>query len=212
MTIFDLSTQRNHRAAWRNADWSMYLQALDWLNGNRAFVTFYRGRLEIVTPSFQHDRTATLLLKAVTILAEETGKPLVSARSTTLQREDLLAAVEADDAFYIEHANLMSSRRRDIKLPEDPPPDLVVEVEVTHRLKERIDIYRELGVPELWRYSERGLEVLLNRRDHWEKAARSPTFPQLSPEEISGFISAGLSQEETSWAKGFRKRVQECVQ
>src|SRR5437870_2648476 len=125
MTIFDVATHPEGRARWRNADWPMYLQALEWLNGNRAFVTFYRGRLEIASPSFRHHRNATLLQNIVTILAEETGKSLVSARSTTLQREDLLAGVEADDAFYIEHADIMSGDKRDIELPSDPPPDLV---------------------------------------------------------------------------------------
>jgi len=135
----------------------------------------------------------------------------VSARSTTLKREDLQAGVEADDAFYIGHAQQMKQRKRHVNLASDPPPDLIIEVEVTSRLKERVDIYREMGVPELWRFRESGLEFLLNRGDRWESVPRSPTFPQIAPQEIFEFVSAGLDQEETSWSKSFRVRVREAI-
>ncbi len=40
-----------------------------------------------------------------------------------------------------------------INLTEDPPPDLVVEVDITHTDINKLALYARLGVPELWRFN-----------------------------------------------------------
>ena len=99
-----------------------------------------------------------------------------------------------------------------IDLAVDPPPDLAIEVEVSRRLGERQSIYLELGVPEVWRYTNGTIVVLLKREGgDYQPADRSPTFPQLSPQELAGFVAAGLGQDESLWIKAFRRRVQEVL-
>jgi Uma2 family endonuclease len=143
-------------------------------------------------------------------LAEETDTPLVSVGSTTLRDEALGAAVEADESFYTTNAVRMR-QRQEIDLAVDPPPDLAIEVEVTRRLGERRLIYRDMGVPELWRYADGELIVLLKHGDEYVAADRSPTFPQLSPREMAEFVAAGIEADETPWGKGFRRRVREVL-
>lgn len=211
MTVLDLSISQPHSVAWRDADWAMYERALEWLNGNRAFVTFYHGRLEVVSRSFRHDRLSNTVLMMITVLAEETDTPFMLAGSTTWRRRDLQAAVEADCAFYIANAERMSDNRPDVDLQVDPPPDLVVEVEITHRLQERLDIYREMGVPELWRCDDENLRMFVNRGERWEEVDRSPTFPQLSRGELTEFARSGLDRDTGTWLREFRTRVCESV-
>jgi Uma2 family endonuclease len=116
--------------------------------------------------------------------------------------------VEADESFYTANAHRMNNKQ-DIDLDADPPPDLAIEVEITRRLGERRLIYRDMGVPELWRYTTGGLVILVRRGDDYEEVGRSPTFPQLSPQELSGFVTAGLASDETAWIKSFRQRVRQ---
>src|SRR5262249_28301372 len=40
---------------------------------------------------------------------------------------------------------------RDLALRVHPPPDLAIEVEVTHSSMDRMEIYATLGIPGLWR-------------------------------------------------------------
>ena len=81
-----------------------------------------------------------------------------SVRSTTLNREDLRRGVEADECYYV--ANEPAVRHReDIDLARDPPPDLVVEIEVSRRVLGRLPIDAAIGIPEVWRYDGKTLRV-----------------------------------------------------
>ena len=53
--------------------------------------------------------------------------------------------------------------------------------------------------------------ILLRRGKTYEQAERSPIFPQLSCEELSGFVAGGLTQNETAWIKTFRGRLREAI-
>jgi Uma2 family endonuclease len=205
-----LREQEAQRFIFTNADWSFFEEISRRVEHRRAFVTYYKGKLEVVTTSFLHERIAFLLATMIRVLAEETDTPLVTAGRATLRDPAQDEGVEADAAFYIKHAVDMREKE-EIDLTDDPPPDLAIEVEVTRRLGERQTIYRDLGVPEVWRYSETGLTILLRRGADYQSGERSEAFPQLSPQELFGFIASGISQDETPWVKLFRRRVQQAI-
>src|SRR5260370_1019552 len=50
---------------------------------------------------------------------------------TTFKREDLGRGFEPDSCFYLRNAERMRGKTR-IDLTLDPPPDLVIEIEITH--------------------------------------------------------------------------------
>ena len=53
-----------------------------------------------------------------------------SMGSTTLDREALDRSAEPDNAYYIKNQPLVTGR--DVDLDQDPPPGLIVEVDITH--------------------------------------------------------------------------------
>ncbi len=82
--------------------------------------------------------------------------------STILKNEQMRQAVEPDTSFYIQNQAAIIGKNR-IDLNIDPPPDLAIEIDITSRT--RFQNYEILGVPELWRHTQQGLEIfLLNRR------------------------------------------------
>jgi Uma2 family endonuclease len=180
------------------------------MKGTGAFVTYYKGKLELVTISLLHERVSTLLTIVFQVLAEETNTPIMGAGMTTLKRQDLDEGTEPDRSFYTTHEFQMRGKEK-LDLTIDPPPDIAIEVEVTRRLSERKSIYQELGVPEIWIYGIEGLSILVRGDSGYVRAERSPTFPQISPQEILGFITAGLAQEQTAFTKAFRRRVQQVI-
>lgn len=195
------------RFVFDDADWTFYEDVCRRLERRRAFVTYYKGKLEVVTTSFLHERIAFLLHTIVKVLAEESNTSIITAGRATLRDPALDEGTEPDTSFYTQNAARMRNHRQ-INLPADPPPDLAIEVEVTRRLGERRLIYRDIGVPELWRYADGELIVLLRRADDYERTDRSPTFPQLAPDEIARFVEAGISADETPWTRDFRRHVQ----
>jgi Uma2 family endonuclease len=193
-----------------DVDWEFYTQIGQRLADRRVFTTYYKGRLEIVTVSYLHDRVVALLSQLVWILAEESGAPLIPSGMTTLKRKDLEAGIEPDSSFYTAHGSAVREKT-EIDLSVDPPPDLAIEVQITRRLGARQTIYRDIGVPEVWQFGNGVLAVLCRRGGEYERVDRSPTFPQLSPREISSFIAAGLRQDGVEWAKSVRRRVREVI-
>ncbi len=74
-----------------------------------------------------------------------------SLGSVTLKQKDLLAALEPDECYYIQHADDIEGKDR-LDLNIDPPPDLAIEVDIMSRSVARQPIYAALGIPELWRF------------------------------------------------------------
>jgi Uma2 family endonuclease len=198
------------RFVFPDVDWAFYESVGEKLAERRVFITYYKGKLEVVTVSLLHEIISALLVIVVRVMAEEMSIPLKGAGMTTLKRVDLDDGVEPDSSFYIAHALQMRGKTK-LDLTIDPPPDLAIEVEVTQRLGERKSIYRELGVPEVWVYGTSGLTILLKQNGAYVEVDHSPTFPLLSPKEITGFVTAGIPQDETEFTKQFRRRIREVT-
>jgi Uma2 family endonuclease len=207
-TIFSCAS--TERFVFRQVDWEFYQRTLNQLSGRRAFVTYFNGTLELATVSFWHYRVSRLLLTIVWTLADESDIPIVSAGSATFCRRSCEAGLEPDESFYVANANAVV-KKRELDVTLDPPPDLALEVEVTRRLGQRTEIYRELRVPEVWRFSDAGLQVLLRDVNEYHIVDKSPTFPWLAPAEITQFVELGLTIDETAWARKLRDRIREAI-
>src|SRR5438445_2976521 len=103
-----------------------------------------------MSPLLQHDDVRRFLGTLVFVLTEELGLPLKHGGSTTLRRRLKRRGIEADELFWIANAHRMAGRRR-LDLRRDPPPDLAIEVDVTHGSLDRLGIYAALKAPEMWR-------------------------------------------------------------
>ena len=140
------ATEAPQRFIFDDVDWAFYENVGDKLADRHVFATYFKGRLEIVTVSFLHERMTALLVIMIRVMAEEMSLALLSAGMTTLKRVDLDEGVEPDSSFYTKHAERMRGKKV-LDLAVDPPPDLAVEIEVTRRLGSRQSIYQDMGVP-----------------------------------------------------------------
>ena len=131
------------RVILRNVGWETYERLLEEDPGRSAPRFFYdRGVLEIVSPSFEHEQIAGVVASLVDELAVELEIDVVGAGSTTFNREDLLRGFEPDVSFYFsENASRVRGKRRISLDAGDPPPDLVVEVDITSPSTTKLPIY-----------------------------------------------------------------------
>jgi Uma2 family endonuclease len=170
-------------------DWRTYSRLL-WVFAERPGVrlTYDRGELEIMSPSLEHDDDGRFLGVLVFVLTEELGMPLKHGGSTTLRRRLRQRGIEADECFWIANAHRMAGRRR-LDLRTDPPPDLAIEVDVTHSSLDRLAIYGALGVPEVWRLDGDTLTFhVLGAGRAYAVAAASRSFPLVAPADLVGFL------------------------
>jgi Uma2 family endonuclease len=150
--------------------------------------------------------------RLIDVFCEEMGIEISGSGSTTLRREDLGRGLEPDECYYIQ--NVASVRElRNLELGNDPPPDLVVEIDYTHRTLDREGIYGALGVPEVWRFDLEKLEFLkLVDGGKYERVEESVVLAGLPRGEVERFVKmrAGMGETEVvrawrGWVGGWRK-------
>lgn len=189
--------------------WTFYESLLKEVGDRHIFITYDRGRLELMAPSYWHDRNAEAVGALIAVLAEELDVGFAAAGSTTFRREDLKRGLEPDKCFYVANEPRVRGKR-EIDLDVDPPPDLAVEVEISRRLGARPAIYAALGVPELWRYDGERLSVWLLASDgQYQAADRSESFPSLPLNKAEEMLTDFHRMDQVVWMRKTRAWVRE---
>lgn len=120
-----------------------------------------------------------LISDIVKTLLKATGIRYQPFGSTTFKREGR-AGIEPDASFYIQNYQQAIGKRR--LEPEDPPPDLTIETDVTS--KTTIEAYKAIAIPEVWVYHKGMLTIYLFREGEYVTSETSPTFPDIAIAEI----------------------------
>jgi len=104
----------------------------------------------------------------------------------------------------------LTDQRLDLRV--DPPPDLAIEVDLTRSSLNRMNIYRALGVPEVWRLDEPALAFYaLGPKGTYEERSPSPTFPQVAPPELLRFLRLRDTEEENEILRQFRAWIRQRI-
>ncbi len=191
-----------------NVSWAEYEELLAELEGIRKVrVSYDRGRLEIMAISLEHERISRFFGYLIQVLTEALNLRFVSAGSTTLKREQEEAGKEPDDCFYIEELQRIKGKKR-LDLDQDAPPDLAIEVDITHPTLNKFPIYARLGVSELWRYADGQVEFYRLEEDFYVPIPASDLFPFLTPAAVAEALERGDSEDINSMLRAFRQWVQ----
>lgn len=76
-----------------------------------------------------------------------------------------------------------------------PPPDLIVEVDITHTHIAKNQFYASLEVPEFWRFNGKIWRVYVLREGVYTEVESSPTFPQVPKERLYEFLACARDDE-----------------
>ncbi len=165
-----------------------------------------RGFLEIMSPLMPHETTKRLIEKMIDILVDELDLNVKSVGSMTCKREDLEQGLEPDSGFYIQNEPLVRSRDQ-LDLSQDPPPDLMLEVDFSSSSLNKLPIYQALAVPEVWRYAAGGLTIRVLQHGEYVELKTSPTFANLPLTKLPDFLQQTSQLGETQMLKQFRAWV-----
>ncbi len=157
-----------------------------------------------MSPLPEHESYSVQLGQFVRVLAVACRMSFKCLGAMTIRREDLARGLEPDNCFYL--ANWPQIRgRRTLDFSVDPPPDLGLEIDVTHLSLDRLPIYAALRVPEVWRFT--GRELLgyrLNADGTYTQVEFSPTFPCLRLADVTPFLLRVFDDDETTLTESFR--------
>ncbi|MBD1810424.1 Uma2 family endonuclease [Microcoleus vaginatus DQ-U2] len=195
----------------KNISWKTYESLLNELAEQGGIrLTYDRGNLEIMTPSAPHEGSKKILGRFVESVTEELNVEIRSLGSLTCRREDLARGLEPDQCYYIQNENVVWDKEQ-IDLNQDPPPDLVVEIDVTSSSIDRLSLYASLGVPEVWRYDGNRLIIYQLESQEYTERDVSPTFPFLSQVEMLRFLELRRTTKENALIRLFREWVRSQI-
>ena len=192
-------------------DWDEYeLLLVDLGHSPHLRLSYDTGNLRIVSTSAEHEEYATVVEHLILTFCDESETIAEARGRATWRKHALEKGVEADASYYIRNAQRIIGKRK-IDLIEDPPPDLVLEVDLSTEARHKFPIYAALGVSEIWRYDGEVIEFYLLRDGDYVEAGTSEELPGLPRELFIESLNVSKTQGQTAARKylrsGMRKRT-----
>jgi Uma2 family endonuclease len=182
-----------------DVEWEDYEELLQRLGDSSHFrISYSDGCLEVMSPSTKHETYKALISWLIKTVCEELEIDVSSFGSFTMKIDRLRKGAEADDCFYIGSLPALAGKTGP-ELGIDPPPDLVVEIDITRDSRRRFQIYASLNIPEVWRYDGRRLSVFRLVEGNYAACEFSVCFPFLSADRLTELLASVSSGTHQSW-------------
>lgn len=170
------------RVAIHQVPWRTYVAMRDMLDeaGSGVRLTYLEGTLEITSPSRDHESLKTLLARLIEAWADETGRDLEGLGSTTFRKEALERGLEPDECYCV-------GELRDL-------PDFAIEVVVSSALVDKLEVYRGLGIREVWVLKDELLTVYKLADASYVPQTTSDILPALDLALLASFVRSDAKQ------------------
>ena len=167
----------DHVVQLRNVTWADYQRFLE-IRGEHSVprLTFIEGVLEIMTPSRMHESIKSTLGCLVEAWCMEKGVDITPYGSWTLESKEHERGAEPDECYVIGD------------VPEPERCDIAIEVVWSSGGLDKLDVYRKLGVREVWVWKEGAPNVFSLRRDRYVPIDRSELLPKLDLQQLLAFV------------------------
>jgi Uma2 family endonuclease len=171
--------------------WQQYEAILAALGDNAgARLAYYRGALEIMSPSAWHELTKKNIARLLEVYAMEMDLELVGYGSTTFRKKAKERGVEPDECYVMEPPR-----------GEPVTADLAIEVVLSSWKIDKLAVYAGLGVRELWLVKSDHLEIHVLRKNSYRRAKRSRLLPDLDIGMLLRFV---YRPDQTAAAREFQ--------
>ncbi|MBX3210155.1 MAG: Uma2 family endonuclease [Labilithrix sp.] len=170
--------------------WAAYVVLRDAIESAGVRMTYLEQRLEIMRPSRDHEVSKKQIARLFELFCLERDIPLYGFGSMTFRKEEKQRGLEPDECYC-------RDAERDV-------PDVALEVVVTHGTIDKLDVYRGLGVREIWVYEAGAFRVLVLRGDTYEATTASETFPEVDLARIAHYAT---DKDQPSALRSFRDEL-----
>ena len=172
-----------------DVSWEEYEQLIEELGESAGVrVSYNEGTLRIMTLSPEHESYAAFITLLIGHLSFRQRINIRFFGSATMRSKKKERGNEPDACFYVQTAPAIGNRIQ-IDFAVDPPPDVVVEVDIHHDSRDKFLIYAALGVSEIWRYDGQELTIHHLHENQYVNVERSLALPMLSGAVLTDFLA-----------------------
>jgi Uma2 family endonuclease len=190
------------RVVFRSVSWETYLALTDESASCSGRITYDHGVLEIMSPGMPHEVAKKLIGRMIETFTLCRGIEIRSSSSTTFKRSEIQLGFEADESYYIQHASALRGVR-EIDLSIHPPPDLVIEVDMTISSIPKKALFAAMKIPEVWRYDGESLWMGSLNDDNYQDLKQSVVLPGFPRELASKLLDRQVEENETVLVRTF---------
>lgn len=196
----------------RDVSWDEYEELLEQVGEAPGLrITYDDGSLHIVTISSEHEKYASFISSLIAGIRLRLRMNILAFGSATMRKRRRDKGHEPDACFYVQTAALIGNKIQ-LDFETDPPPDIVVEIDVHHDSRSRFPVYAALGVPEIWRYDGQAMTIYhLSEeadREQYIEVVTSGAFPMLSATLLTEMIERMRRDGELSALLAFDEWLQ----
>ena len=187
--------------------WSSYVWLLEELgDGTHLRVTFDCGVLEIMSPKSEHEEVARLIDLVLAHMALEQNRNVKNCGSMTMHTVAVERGGEPDSCYYVATEPQVRGVKK-IDLQIHPPPDIVLEIDITSPSLSKFPLYTALRVPEVWRYDGARIQFLSLVKDEYQLATHSHSFPHLSSAMLERYLLIGCTQGSSAMLRAVKAEI-----
>lgn len=172
-------------------DWRTYSALRELLDSPGIRMTYLEGALEIMSPSRRHEHEKKTIARMIEVFALERDVPLRGWGSTTFKREAKERGLEPDECYCVGH---------DL----GDAPDIALEIIVTSGGINRLEVYRGLGVREVWMFRDGHFRLFALDGERYREISRSVLVPELDFTAIAELVAI---PDQHAAVKAFRDRL-----
>lgn len=186
----------DHRVFLHDVSWKAYEALLSW-RGERSVprITYLEGELELMTPSIDHEDQKKKLARLVEAWAEETETRLTGVGSWTLKRKRDERGAEPDECYVVGDIS------KDTRIP-----DFAIEVVWTSGGIDKLDVYRKLGVREVWIWESGALAFHRLSGEVYVPVKKSTVLPAFDVALVTRCMTLPQTDAVAALRKGIRRR------
>ncbi|MGB5592879.1 MAG: Uma2 family endonuclease [Crocosphaera sp.] len=179
------------------ATWQTYQSLCD-RRGNRFIprIKYRSGEVLLMSPLPKHGREVSLIADIIKVLLDHSAREYDAFTPVTMQLPEE-SGIEPDYCFYIDHWQEISGKER-IDWRNDPPPDLVLEIDVTSYSE--VQDYLPYRVPEVWLVRDQQLLIYQLEDNNYSAESQSQFFPEVNLADIVAQCLKIAYQRNTSAA------------
>lgn len=172
--------------------WKAYELLLSSLGNSSSYrLAYLSGTLEIMSPSRSHELDKENIGRLLEAYLEENRIRFWGLGSTTLRKQDKQAGKEPDKSYCI-------GTDKDI-------PDLAIEVIYTSGGVDTLEIYKRLGVREVWLWQNNKFTIYCLQDNDYGQRSQSQLLPNLDLALLAQYVTISDPLEAiTLWRKQVR--------
>ena len=205
--IPQIRTEIVERVILSGISWETYEKILeDYDEVSNPHFAYCDGELEIMMMGYQHERLKEELSELLIEIARILEIDYQASASTTFRRQKKQKGFEGDASFYFKNAEIVRPKK-EIDLSKDPPPELVIEIDITHGSMQKFPIFAGLKIEEIWRFNGEEVKFYRLENDEYKKVAKSVCLPKVKSETVTKLLFAAQKMKRLDWLKLIHKSM-----